>query len=148
MLRIATWNVERPKGRSDAPAVAFFKAVQAVQADIWILTETHDSLSPGAGFTAVTNSAQTDRAHEDPANAGWPSVSAFPWSCGLNLRSLPGDLCADNPTDRANRSSSTARCSLGSAATWQGVPAAGGAAFAAALNAQCTDWLALQAAES
>ena len=142
MLRIATWNVERPKRSETTRRSRLLKAVQALQADIWILTETHDSLSPGAGFTAVTTQ-QTDRIHE-PGEC-WVAIwSRFP----MELAASTSDPCraiSARITPQIGRSLivyGTVLPWLGS--TWQGVPAAGGAAFAAALNAQCTDWLALQ----
>ncbi len=48
-LRIATWNVERPRdGWKIRPAQ--HRRMDQVDADVWILTETRTSFSPGPGY--------------------------------------------------------------------------------------------------
>ena len=44
-VRIATWNLERPKPRSFVRNQARIAQMNAVNADIWVLTETHESLA-------------------------------------------------------------------------------------------------------
>jgi len=63
-LRIATWNLERP--RSDqAEKLAMLEAkMESIHADIWILTETHAGAKPGQGFSCVaTKTIHNGRAH-------------------------------------------------------------------------------------
>lgn len=142
MLRIATWNVERPKLSEATRRARLLEAMQMMQADIWVLTETHTALSPGSGFTAVTSQG-TDR----PCEPGetWVTIwSRFPMQ--------PVDHISDScraiavritlPGSRALIVYGTVLPWLGS--TWQGIPAAGGAAFSAALTAQLADWRSLQ----
>jgi hypothetical protein len=64
-VRIATWNVERvrPKGWKVAPAQR--RRMAEVDADIWILTETHVDHSPGDGYDAIHSPAIPDRRPED-----------------------------------------------------------------------------------
>jgi len=64
-VRIATWNVERvkPQGWKIAPAQK--RRMTEVDADIWILTETHIDHSPGHGYDVVHTPAIPDRR---PAN--------------------------------------------------------------------------------
>jgi hypothetical protein len=142
MLCIATWNVERPKRSEATRRDRLLKAIQAVEADIWILTETHTSISPGPNFTSITTQ-QADRTHEP--GESWVTIwSRFP----MELAAPTSDPCraiAVRVMPAGGRSRivyGTVLPWLGS--RWQGIPAAGGAAFSAALSAQCADWLALQ----
>jgi endonuclease/exonuclease/phosphatase family metal-dependent hydrolase len=142
MLRIATWNVERPKRSEATRRDRLLKAIQAVQADIWILTETHTLLSPGPSFTAVSTQP-TDRVHE--SGESWVSIwSRFPMEPAAPT-SDPCRAISVQIMPEGGRSLivyGTVLPWLGS--RWQGIPAAGGAAFSAALSAQCADWLSLQ----
>ncbi len=45
MLRLATWNVERPNLSEATRRARLLTAMQTVQADIWVLTETHTERS-------------------------------------------------------------------------------------------------------
>jgi len=70
-VRIATWNVERvkPQGWKIAPAQR--RRMTEVDADIWILTETHIDHSPGHGYDVVHTPAIPDRR---PANERWVGI--------------------------------------------------------------------------
>ena len=46
-MRIATWNVERPRNNTAPRSQRVLDKIQEVAADIWILTETHDAICPG-----------------------------------------------------------------------------------------------------
>lgn len=63
--RIATWNVERvkPSGWKIAPAQR--RRMAAVDADIWVLTETHVDHGPEAGYNSVHTPPFIDRRPED-----------------------------------------------------------------------------------
>lgn len=52
-MRIATWNLERPRPRSWKRLPRQRERMAAVGADIWVLTETRASVSPGEGFDGV-----------------------------------------------------------------------------------------------
>jgi len=45
-MRIATWNVERPKPRGWKIAPAQLRRMAEVDADVWVLTETHVDHQP------------------------------------------------------------------------------------------------------
>lgn len=142
MLRIATWNVERPKLSQATRRARLLKAMQTMQADIWVLTETHTTLSPGSEFTAVTSEG-VDRPSE-PGEA-WVAI----WSrLPMQLVTQPSDsgraiaVRITPPDAKALIVYGTVLPWLGSAR--QGIPAAGGAAFSAALTAQLSDWISLQ----
>ncbi len=49
-MRIATWNLERPKPRQLEKIVALQTRMHAIDADIWILTETNSCVSPGSEY--------------------------------------------------------------------------------------------------
>lgn len=75
-MRIATWNVERvkPKGWKIAPAQR--RRMAEVDADIWILTETHVDHSPGPGYDVVHTPAIPERR---PADERWVGIwSRYP----------------------------------------------------------------------
>lgn len=61
-MRIATWNVERPKGNTAPRSQRVLNKIQEIAADIWILTETHDAICPGP----VYHDASTPTVSEPP----------------------------------------------------------------------------------
>ncbi len=53
MMRIATWNLERPRNPNTPRARRLLAEIQAINADIWILTETRENLSPGPEYASA-----------------------------------------------------------------------------------------------
>jgi endonuclease/exonuclease/phosphatase family metal-dependent hydrolase len=56
-LKIATWNVERPtiKGWKRPQRNPIINdQIRQIDADIWILTETHQVISPGQGYMSIS----------------------------------------------------------------------------------------------
>lgn len=49
-MRIATWNVERPKNATSTRSKRILTKLREIDADIWVLTETHDDISPGPEY--------------------------------------------------------------------------------------------------
>lgn len=142
-LTLATWNVRRPSGAGNARRDVLRRYMDAVAADVWVLTETHDALVPGDGYAAVSTSG-ADRAQ-------WPGERWVTIWSRLPIEPLP-------PTSDPIRTVA-ARVHIGErravvygtvlpwvGSPWRDVPAAAGAAFAAALEAQVADWRALRAA--
>ena len=75
-MRIATWNLERAKPRGWKIAPAQRKRMAEVDADIWILTETHVAHGPGNRYTGIHTPAITERR---PADERWVGIwSRFP----------------------------------------------------------------------
>jgi hypothetical protein len=75
-VRVATWNVERvkPKGWKIAPAQR--QRMADVDADIWILTETHVDHGPGATYCGIHTPPITERR---PADERWVGIwSRYP----------------------------------------------------------------------
>jgi hypothetical protein len=111
--------------------------MQAVDADIWVLTESHTHVAPGDGFQLIAHSGRSDASD---AGESWVTV----WS------RIGGAPVATTDCDR----SAAAEVSLGSGRTlvvfgtvlpwlgsgWRNVAAENGAAFGASLAEQVADW--------
>lgn len=54
-MRIATWNVERPKSNTAPRSQRVLNKIQEIAADIWILTETHDAINPGPDYYVASS---------------------------------------------------------------------------------------------
>ncbi len=75
-VRIATWNVERVKPRGWKIAPAQRRRMAEVDADIWILTETHVDHGPGDGYSSIHTPPIPDRR---PADERWVAIwSRYP----------------------------------------------------------------------
>ncbi len=123
MLRIATWNVERPKLSEATRRVRLLEAMQTQPADIWVLTETHTAFSPVPGFTSITTQG-VDRPGE-PGET-WVAIwSRFPMQPVAQTsdpcRAVAGRITP--PDSRDLIVYGTVLPWLGSA--WQGIPAVG-----------------------
>ena len=51
-MKVATWNLQRVQPLEDRASL-IRKQIEIVDADIWILTETHEIVSPGEDFSSV-----------------------------------------------------------------------------------------------
>ena len=56
-MRIATWNVERPRDAYSSRTKGILEKLEAIDADIWILTETHDEVRPESGIHKASSPA-------------------------------------------------------------------------------------------
>jgi endonuclease/exonuclease/phosphatase family metal-dependent hydrolase len=143
-IRIATWNVERPSARSHTKLPRLAVSMRNVGADVWILTETHESLSQGADYRPVSSTGM-DRKQEP--GESWVTI----WS-RLEILATPETI------DPARTACALLR--MGSARTllvygtvlpwlgssWKQHAATDGKAFAAALDAQRLDWMRIRSA--
>lgn len=142
MLRIANWNLERVVPNQNRVA-SIHSAMSDIAADIWVLTETHQQISPGEGFSSVT-SEDPDR--ESKQGERWTAI----WS-QFHLEPL-SSFVSDNQRCTAAKISHPnfgeivvyAMVLPWGGSTWRGIPSRGGAAFAAALAAYQCDWEQLQ----
>ncbi|HSM82143.1 MAG TPA: endonuclease/exonuclease/phosphatase family protein [Nodosilinea sp.] len=139
-MKIATWNLERALPQS-AQAERQRQWLNRIDADIWILTETHLGITPGADYYSVS-SGPTDRCLTNG-------------ECWVQIWVRAGVLTPLKTADEARTAAAlltlphgphwvlygTVLPWLGS--TWRSHPPA--QAFAAALAAQQSDWQQLRA---
>ena len=143
-MRIANWNLQRVHP-SESRAERILKHLKLVDADIWVLTETHELIEPGELFSSV----MSDK-HDGESKPGehWAGIwSRFP------ITHLPsfvsdGSRCTAALIKHPEIGDVTVYATvlpwIGSA--WRDIESGGGAAFKAALNAYTIDWKKLQAA--
>lgn len=140
-LKVATWNLALPV--SDARRAAMREHTDREQADVWVLTETHDGFTPGHPYS---HSSAAGRDGDHGAEHRWVTTwSRYPLE----------------PLETADEQrTAAARVRPGSGAPfivygtvlpwvgspWRGHPSAGGAAFRAALALQAADWRRLRSA--
>lgn len=55
-MRIATWNVESVRKLTAEREAAFHETMAEVNADVWVLTETWTTFSPGTGYKLLARS--------------------------------------------------------------------------------------------
>lgn len=110
--------------------------MRAVDADIWVLTESHTRVTPGDGYQLI---AQSGRAGATDGDESWVAV----WSGvgGTTVCTTDRDRTAAVEVSIGPARSlvvfGTVLPWLGSA--WRGVSAINGAAFRASLTQQVTD---------
>jgi hypothetical protein len=109
-----------------------------IDADVWVLTETQDSVSPGSAFRCI---ARSDRSPEHDCDESWVSI----WS------RLPL-IAVQVSNDPVFSASATVALPSGMpltifgtvlpwrGRTWRGLQSADAAAFEAALDLQQKDW--------
>jgi endonuclease/exonuclease/phosphatase family metal-dependent hydrolase len=77
IVRVATWNVEYARGA--ARNARRRDVVQSVEADIWVLTETHDEFTPGDDFQAVSTVQRPLESADVVPGSRWATIwSRFP----------------------------------------------------------------------
>lgn len=135
-MRIANWNVNH--AREAWRREALQARMHRVNADVWILTETHASLNPGSEYRWV---ARSQRSAELPEAESWVNI----WSRMPMLDEL-------ETADSTFSAGATLKLGDGTPLTvfgtvlpwcgraWRGHPSADAVAFEAALRSQQTDW--------
>jgi hypothetical protein len=87
-MRIATWNLNRCSFGSSARCAKLLEWMERVDADIWVLTETHQTFAPRSGYRLIAHSADApDRkfGRGECWVAVWSRLSAVPISLSANL---------------------------------------------------------------
>jgi len=84
MIRIATWNIERPRNDTGLRSQRILSRLLEVKADIWILTETHDAVTLGADFHSSSTPTITaspifhqEGEHKTTIWSRWPIIEIF-----------------------------------------------------------------------
>lgn len=139
-MRIATWNLQRPRPTQIGRLERIREWVDRVDADVWVLTETHDIIVPSGGYAAVSSEG-ADRPQLDGER--WVTIwSRFPLE-GIPtsdpIRTVAARILAP---DGAFIVCGVVLPWLGS--KWRGIPSADGRAFEAALDVYESDWLSLR----
>jgi hypothetical protein len=116
--------------------------MQVVDADVWVLTESHAQVAPGDGYRRI---AQSGRDHATDAEESWVAL----WSRvgGTPVITTDRDRTAAIEVafgpDRSLVVFGTVLPWLGS--RWRNFPAANSVAFGASLAEQVSDWERIQA---
>ncbi len=142
-MKIATWNLARPVNPTGVRAARIRDWLNAIDADVWVLTETHDGVTPGSDYSCAS-SAEADRT--STVGERWASIwSRFPIEQLPPTRDPARTVAArvTHPEAGALLVYGTVLPWLGS--TWRDYPARGGVAFRAALASQAADWADLRA---
>jgi hypothetical protein len=100
-ITIATWNLERPRLASWKKLPAIRAQIATVAADLWVLTESRTTISPGDRFLAVHSPPDPFRDLDSDERwcsvwSRWPmtriATRDTPWSAAALVRSPLGDL--------------------------------------------------------
>jgi endonuclease/exonuclease/phosphatase family metal-dependent hydrolase len=139
-IKIATWNVQLPVARRRREKLR--QHADREQADIWVLTETHDGFTPGDEYKAVSSAAGRDGTHK--AEHRWVSI----WS-KHPLEPLKTSDSERTAAARVSPASGDPYIVFGTVlpwigSKWHGHPSAGGVAFGEALALQSADWVHLR----
>jgi hypothetical protein len=140
-MRIATWNLQRPASAKSSRALRLLERIKLIDADIWVLTETHEAIAPGAGYGAVSTSG-SDR--DQAAGERWTMIWSRLPIVGVET------TCDPIRTVCARIAGVDGRMLLvyGAVLPWRGdrrwLPAVGGEAFVQVLGEQAADWRRLR----
>lgn len=138
-LKLATWNLALPVSARRREAMRAHTDCE--QADIWVLTETHDSFTPGHPFSH--SSAPGHDGLHAPEHRWVTLWSRYP------LEPLPTSDDERAAAARITPASGAPFLVYGTVLPWLGSawrthPSAGGVAFREALSVQAADWMQLR----
>jgi hypothetical protein len=69
-MRVATWNLDRPRARQSARIECITRQIQEVDADVWLLTETSHLVVPGDRCASIiAEPTGTDRSEPQEARS-------------------------------------------------------------------------------
>jgi hypothetical protein len=98
LISIATWNLERPSSAPLPRTRRILAAIQRAAADIWVLTETRETLIPGPEYCAVHSKPHPGRRPDDERWVSiwsrWPAISLWQdaWSATARVDTPGGDV--------------------------------------------------------
>ena len=138
-MKLATWNVALPVSEKRRQGLLAY--IDLVQADVFVLTETHDGCSLGHAYN-VSSDAGRDGSHQ-PAHR-WVSI----WS-NQPIEPVPTSDSKRTAAVRAHPTGHDPFVVYGTVlpwmgSTWNGHPSQGGVAFRESLAVQLSDWLQLR----
>lgn len=143
-LKLATWNLAKPVSSKRRENIR--SHIEREQADIWVLTETHDGFSPGLNY-CHSSSEGRDLVNGVPGHKQehrwvtiWSRFECEPLKVTDSIRTAAVRISPD--AGEPFIVFGTVLPWAGSA--WNGYPSAGGLAFQKALSVQRDDWFQLQ----
>ena len=149
-MKIATWNLDHATESWRQEAIC--SKLTDINADIFILTETRDSISPGEAFTCVARSSSSKELKEDES---WVTIWSRLPVIEKELPTTDSEFTAAATVSLPDR---TPLVIFGTVLPWRGrkwidrerkeYPSAGAVAFKAALGAQQEDWRSLAREQS
>lgn len=139
-LKLGNWNVMLPVASRRREALRQY--TDLANADVWVLTETHDGFSPGHPYHH-SSAAGRDGLHKTEHR--WVTI----WS-GFPLEPLVTSDLERTAAARIYPVSGPPFIVFGTVLPWLGSPwrgysSRGGIAFQAALNVQAADWVQVRA---
>ena len=94
MMRIATWNLERPKLGGSAKNGARLNQIRSIDADLWILTETSSAIDL-SGYTSHPTSPPPQRENRSPGENYATILSRWPVLRTLNTWNSVLSVCVE-----------------------------------------------------
>ena len=138
-MRLATWNLDRCRPSATERANALRNAMYKVNADVWVLTETHVEFSPGPDYYLLAHSAD---APDRDSKRGECWVAIWSRSAGDSVQ-LTADL------ERVAAARVGGCVVVGTVLPWlsdnRDPQLSGEDAFRARLSEQAADWQRLRA---
>lgn len=101
-IRIATWNLDRPRTKQAEKMNALKQQMQVIDADIWILTETHQAMSPDENYQgAHTDPIKNYKRHTDGERRSsiW---SRFPINQNIETHDPETAVCVELQTPKGS----------------------------------------------
>lgn len=100
-IRVATWNLQRCSPLAWRKAPAQRRRIEQVDVDVWVLTETFTSRSPGPGFTGVFSPPHLERRPNPDERwtavwSRWPIEPLDGSGRGLELAAVPHVIDTSN----------------------------------------------------
>ena len=114
LMKLATWNLELPVAPRRRQAMR--SHTDREQADVWVLTETHDSFTPGHAFSHSSTAGRDGRTAGAPWVTIWSRYPLEPLETSDGVRTAAARVRPES----AIPSSCTAQSSHGSAARGEG----------------------------
>jgi len=94
-MKIATWNLERPKASQREKLDGLRARMLAVEADIWILTETNSCVSPGPDYRCVASTPISGPERYWPGENRTTIWSRFPIEKAIETHDHETAVCAE-----------------------------------------------------
>jgi len=140
-VSIGNWNLDHAKQLERREGIR--SVLQRERADIWVLTESRDSVCPGDGYRLVAKSSPGVR---DDADERWVSIwTHLPDMGERKTRDDEFSACALLVLPSGARMAVFGTVLPWCGQRWRDHRSAGGAAFEAALTTQAADWRELAA---